>query len=536
MASSPDALLKLELMADGENASSWGSKTNTNLSLIAEAIAKKTSISLGSSNVTLSDTQYASNQSRSLALDLSGTLSANCDILIPARSKLYVVRNATSGAFAVRVGVTAGTFATIPQNSTAIVWCDGAATVLVASNSTSGLDATTLAGVAAALYARLDVSQNWTKGQAVNFSTLADGATVTMDCTLSNNFIVTLGGARTLAITSPKDGQIVDLLIVQDGTGSRTLALPANVHFEGGSAPTLSTAAGAVDMLIMVYHSASGTWKAVFYRAFSATSSSSQTITISSNESYVDVFARAGQPGGAVTVNVVVNTGVKVISDTPGIPAMDFSGFASGSTITLTNFGYIMGAGGRGSSGNWSHDSGDSDSAMGGSDAEPGGDAVRGPGTGRTFNVINASGFIWGGGGGGGGGGVSTNDGGVAASAGGGGGAGGGRGGEGINGKRRGNVDAIKSTNGANGTRVISGTANGAAGSGSTGGSGFAGASGAGGDWGSAGADGTAETTGTSMQNARTLGGAAGKAIDLNGGSTSSFTGSGSPNIKGAVS
>lgn len=81
-----------------------------------------------------------------------------------------------------------------------------------------------------------------------NITTLTDAATITPDLDSSDMFTVTLGGNRTLANPSNIDaGQTGSIFIVQDGTGSRTLAWGSYWDFAGGTAPTLSTAAGAVD-------------------------------------------------------------------------------------------------------------------------------------------------------------------------------------------------------------------------------------------------------------------------------------------------
>lgn len=81
-----------------------------------------------------------------------------------------------------------------------------------------------------------------------NITTLTDAATITPNLDSSDMFTVTLGGNRTLANPSNIDaGQTGSIFIVQDGTGSRTLAWGSYWDFAGGTAPTLSTAAGAVD-------------------------------------------------------------------------------------------------------------------------------------------------------------------------------------------------------------------------------------------------------------------------------------------------
>lgn len=87
-------------------------------------------------------------------------------------------------------------------------------------------------------------------GVAGTITALTDGATVTPDFDLSNNFSLTLGGNRTLAnpsnLTAGQSGVIV---ITQDGTGSRTLAYGSYFKFPQGTAPTLTTTAAAVDVL-----------------------------------------------------------------------------------------------------------------------------------------------------------------------------------------------------------------------------------------------------------------------------------------------
>jgi len=80
--------------------------------------------------------------------------------------------------------------------------------------------------------------------------TLTDGATITPDFSTSNNFVVTLGGNRTLANpTNVVAGQSGFIAIVQDGSGSRTLGYGTHFDFPAGTAPTLTTTGGAVDVL-----------------------------------------------------------------------------------------------------------------------------------------------------------------------------------------------------------------------------------------------------------------------------------------------
>ena len=98
-------------------------------------------------------------------------------------------------------------------------------------------------------------------------TTLSDGSTVTANFTTSIHHVVTLGGNRTLSHsnTSSAIGQCGSIFIIQDGTGSRTLSFNSAYKFAGGTAPTLSTAGGAVDRIDYVVRASS-----VIHCAFTA--------------------------------------------------------------------------------------------------------------------------------------------------------------------------------------------------------------------------------------------------------------------------
>lgn len=95
-----------------------------------------------------------------------------------------------------------------------------------------------------------NVAQSFTAAQRGTVFALTDGATITPDFAVANNFSVTLGGNRTLANpTNLVAGQSGVIKITQDGTGSRTLAFGSYWDWAGGTAPSLTTTASAVDIL-----------------------------------------------------------------------------------------------------------------------------------------------------------------------------------------------------------------------------------------------------------------------------------------------
>ena len=105
--------------------------------------------------------------------------------------------------------------------------------------------------------ATLTAVQTFTAGQRGEVTALTDAASIATDLALSNNYSVTLAGNRTLANpTNTVAGQSGSIFITQDGTGSRTLAYGTNFKFVAGTAPTLSTAASSIDRIDYVVASA----------------------------------------------------------------------------------------------------------------------------------------------------------------------------------------------------------------------------------------------------------------------------------------
>ena len=96
-----------------------------------------------------------------------------------------------------------------------------------------------------------------TGNAAAEIVTLTDGANIVPDFTSGNNFVVTLGGNRTLNNpTGVTTGQSGVIIVKQDGTGSRTLGIHSHFHFAGGTAPTFTTTANAVDVIGYVAYGA----------------------------------------------------------------------------------------------------------------------------------------------------------------------------------------------------------------------------------------------------------------------------------------
>jgi hypothetical protein len=120
-------------------------------------------------------------------------------------------------------------------------------------------DLATLGTTAASKVFTADANNLTTVSGAVAYveDTLTDGATITWNVIDSPVAKVTLAGNRTLSApsgTTPIAGQFVSLLVIQDGTGGRSLTWNAAYEFASDTAPTLTTTASLGDLFTFRYN------------------------------------------------------------------------------------------------------------------------------------------------------------------------------------------------------------------------------------------------------------------------------------------
>jgi len=227
----------------------------SNLSDLASASTSRTNLGLGSIATQASSSVSITGGSITGITDLAvadgGTGASDAST---ARTNLGLGSIATQAANS--VSITGGSITGI----TDLAIADGGTGASTAANARTNLGVVIGTDVQAynANTAFTNTNQSFSVAQRGSITALTDGATITPNFNNANNFSVTLGGNRTLANpTNLTAGQSGVIVITQDGTGSRTLAYGSNFKFPGGTAPTLTTTASAVDVLAYYVESAS---------------------------------------------------------------------------------------------------------------------------------------------------------------------------------------------------------------------------------------------------------------------------------------
>lgn len=268
---------QLALQGTGDNSGTWGAVLNSSVFQILDSnLGGQTAVTINTADVTLTQTQ-----ANSLIQTLTGTLTGNRNLIFPAsQGGFWVIENGTSGSFSVTCKNSGGTGVAIPQGYQSLIYLNGTTNVayMVGTNSpisfgninnstilgnNTGSSAAPLALTAAQVNtllgcAVLNTAESFTAAQRGTPVVLTDVATVTPDFSLGNNFSLLIGGNRTLANPSSQiAGQGGQIIITQDGTGNRTLIYGSNWKFPSGTTPTLTTTAGAVDVLSYYVESSS---------------------------------------------------------------------------------------------------------------------------------------------------------------------------------------------------------------------------------------------------------------------------------------
>jgi hypothetical protein len=214
--------------------------TSINSKITAVSAALATSIANSNTNITANTAAITS---------INAVVTVNIDAITSINSKITAVSAALATSIANHLPLAGGTL----------------------TGGVSGTDLVLSGGLGlGTVTAFLGKKARMIGGAAIaDIVTLTDGANISVDLNSGQNFTLTLAGNRTLDNpTNCVAGQVGSVFIVQDGTGSRTLAYGSSWDFPGGTAPVLTTDAAGVDRLDYIVQTSTDV-QAVLTKAYS---------------------------------------------------------------------------------------------------------------------------------------------------------------------------------------------------------------------------------------------------------------------------
>jgi hypothetical protein len=214
--------LGIELMATGENAGTWGTKTNTNLNIIQQAVAGYVAQAVTDSGTTpLAITDGSTNTSvaRNMVIKLTGALTGTSTVTVPdSVEKLYIVENATTGSQTVTFKTVSGTGVNFTSTGYKFLFSDGTNIVEIALASPPGGSDT-----------QIQFNNSGSFGGSANL--VWDGTNLNIGATGEARFQDTTGGqyvglkaagtvSSSYTLVLPTATGTVDQVIKTDGSGN----------------------------------------------------------------------------------------------------------------------------------------------------------------------------------------------------------------------------------------------------------------------------------------------------------------------------
>jgi len=323
MASSFSSDLKLELMVTGENAGTWGDKTNTNLNLVQQAVAGFEQVTLSSGGtLALVMSDGALSNARNLVIKFAtATIAASTVCTIPDSIEKFYIFDATglTNPTNLTIKTASGTGFTLDQAKIYAAYSDG--------TNLKEISLDTLGGTVAAANISGTVATSQIADDAITSAKIADDAVVT---------------------AAIADDAITTALIADDAVGSDQLA---NTPVSAGSYTTANITVDAQGRLTAASSGAGGDGAFVPNLIKGGPASGTYTSPGNASKFYAYAFAGGGGAGGA---------GPTSQSGTGGQGGF---GFYQGSIQASTGFAFAVGGGGSG--GNQSNPTGNSGQAGG---------------------------------------------------------------------------------------------------------------------------------------------------------------------------
>jgi hypothetical protein len=256
-------LLGLALPTTGDLQGSWGTAVNDSITgLLDSAVAGTTALTTDA-DVTLTTTNGAANQARNAVLLCTGARTTIKTITAPAQSKAYIIINATSGGFGVKiVGAGPTTGVTVPNGEKALVAWNGSDFVQIASsvidltsevtgtlpiaNGGTGTGSTTFVNLATNVTGTLPVGNGGTGNSSIPATSIFAANTA--------NVLAAVSPAATQSIRVNAGGTAWEAYTPSTGTGSVTAVSVVSANglagtSSGGATPALTLSTSITGVL-----------------------------------------------------------------------------------------------------------------------------------------------------------------------------------------------------------------------------------------------------------------------------------------------
>ena len=239
--------LRLKEIATGDESGTWGTSTNTNLELVADAFGYGTKQMSSDANETFTMPDATADGTRALYLKITSAVSLTTtrEVTLGPNtvSKVWIIENATTGSQIITIKQGSGATVNVPSGAKTYLYTDGAgagAAVVNANATETGVGTVTSVGGTGTvngitLTGTVTTSGNLTLGGTLGSVDLTSQITGTLPVANGGTGATTVNAARQ-SIALPATGDVhtsspatlVDGQYCVAGAGSITFTLPAS--------------------------------------------------------------------------------------------------------------------------------------------------------------------------------------------------------------------------------------------------------------------------------------------------------------------
>jgi hypothetical protein len=272
--------LKIQLMATGENNTTWGNVTNDNLGVaIEEAIVGSADVTFSSGNVTLTLTNTNATQTaRNMRLRCTGTTGGARNLIVPAIEKVYIVQNDCADAITIKNAT--GTGIAVPAGRTIWVYNDATNVVAATTHLTSltlasalpvasgGTGVTSSTGTNNVVFSDTPAIVNPTVTNYVE-TLFAPAAGSSFTVSLSNGTVqrFTTNANTTITLPASVAGKSFVIIVQYGGTNTLTWAGGSTLKWSSGITPPPTSVNNKIDIFTF-FQDGTNTYGALFGQNF----------------------------------------------------------------------------------------------------------------------------------------------------------------------------------------------------------------------------------------------------------------------------
>lgn len=269
MSSTYSPLLRFELIGSGEQAGLWGTTTNQNLgSLVEQAIAGVATITLSTASpYTLTELNGTPDQARCAVLSFIGAPGGATEIVIPAKQKLYVVRNSTGSTLTFKCVGDLGTGVEVADGNATMVFCNG-------ERALAGLQTTATANMTGPGSSTANAIVRWSGTSGTN--------TLNSAATIDDNGAAAFVGNVTIGATSSTVGGSVSLK-ESSGQGNNSLSLRAPASLSSDVTLTMPDSTGSANQVLTTNGSGTLSWTSPAVGAVTSVNGLTGAVSLSYN-------------------------------------------------------------------------------------------------------------------------------------------------------------------------------------------------------------------------------------------------------------